>query len=68
MEILCKNDWYLDDKLIYKAGEYYKILKKEQRGIGNCVTVKTPDVIKVYGKGVLFWSGSDYFNVDELFK
>lgn len=67
MNILCKKDWYLDDELIYKAGQYYQISKKEQHRIGNCVTVKTPYIMKSYGKGVLFWSGSDYFDVDELF-
>ncbi len=67
-KILCKKDWHMDGMIIYKSGEYYQIIKKEQRGIGNCIVVKTPNDIKMYGKGVMFWSGSDYFDVDSLFE
>lgn len=68
MKILCKKDWYLDGKLGYKTNKYYQVLRKEQRRIGNCVIIKAPDNIKTYGNSVIFWSGSDYFDVDELFE
>lgn len=64
-KILCKKNWYLDNKLGYKEGKYYTVLKKDKIKFTNGILLKTDQEIKHF-KG-WFWSGSDYFDVDSLF-
>ena len=63
-KLICKKNWYLNGKLGYKVNEEYNVLEKEVNNRANCALIKSN---KIDFKG-WFWSDSEYFDVDILFK